>query len=162
MKAIVAIDQTASWKKIVEEVGKRRWPRDTSFRILTVLPPNNWKQFESPKSTEILREIFKMRRKAAENILREAREILSSKVVDCIVHTDLRQGSPRIEILDAAVDWMADKIILGAHGRSPNRLFPGSVSRSVAEHAQCSVELVPLKACDNAETHANSGHANTV
>jgi nucleotide-binding universal stress UspA family protein len=145
MKVIVAIDQTVYWKQVVQAVIERHWPHDTTFRVLTVMPALEWKDLDALESSEIFRELLKARQKTAEEILREARELLSKNIDDCSVHTELRQGSPRSEILDAAVEWMADKIMLGAHGHMPNRLFPGTVSRSVAQHAQCSVELIRLK-----------------
>jgi len=145
MKVIVAIDQTVNWKQVIEGVIKRRWQGDTEFRILTVVPPVEWQDIEALESSEILREILKMRRESAEHILAQAREMISSNVEHCSVHTDLREGSARSEILDSAIDWMADEIILGAHGHAPNRLFPATVSRSVAQHALCSVAFVRLK-----------------
>jgi nucleotide-binding universal stress UspA family protein len=145
MKVIIAIDQTVNWKFLIETVIKRHWPKDTSFRVLTVVPPLEWKDMEDLGSGEILQEIIKLRKKTAENILHEAREQLIQNITDCSVHTELRKGSPRDEILQAAASWMADKIILGAHGHAQNRLLPGAVSRSVALNALCSVELVRLK-----------------
>jgi len=162
MRVIIAIDQTNYWKQVVDAVIKRHWPKDTSFRVMTVLPLIEWKDVEGLGSSEILQEIIKMRHKAAENILHQAREQLIEKIADCSAHTDLRQGSPRGEILDAAVEWMADKIVLGAHGHAPNRLLPGAVSRSVAQHARCSVELIRLKTVSNMEGQPRHKQASTV
>ena len=59
------------------------------------------------------------------------------------VHVELEEGSAHDHILCAAIEWMANKIMVGAHGHSPNRLF-AIVPRTVAAHAPCSVELVRL------------------
>jgi len=145
MKVIVAIDQTENWKQVIDAVTKRRWPADTSFRILTVVAPEEWQDLEFADTNDILREIVKLRCLTAERILQAARQKLSEAFSDCTVHVELRKGSPRIEVLDAAVDWMPDKIVLGAHGHDCNRLLPATVSRAVAQYAKCSVELVRLK-----------------
>jgi|SRR5450432_1530850 nucleotide-binding universal stress UspA family protein len=52
-------------------------------------------------------------------------------------------GEPRAVILDTAKAWRADLIVLGSHWRRGlDRLLLGSVSESVAIHADCSVEVV--------------------
>jgi nucleotide-binding universal stress UspA family protein len=144
MKVIVAIDQSANWKQIVEAITKRRWHRDTSFKVLTVLEPMQWEK-SSPVSSEIAHEMALRRQKLASQVLLDARGIIEKNIRDCAVHVEVRTGSPRTEIVDAATDWMADKILIGAHGHSPNRLFSGSVSQAVAQHALCSVELIRLR-----------------
>jgi nucleotide-binding universal stress UspA family protein len=85
------------------------------------------------------------RRKRGEQILSSVRTMLIQSLTNSRVHTELREGAAASEILDAATAWMADKIVVGAHGASPNRLLPGSLSRSIARHAGCSVEIVRLK-----------------
>jgi nucleotide-binding universal stress UspA family protein len=57
--------------------------------------------------------------------------------------SELREGDPRDEILDAAEETAADMIVIGAHGRSSmGRLLFGSVSTSVLHHASCPVLVV--------------------
>ncbi|HEY9731787.1 MAG TPA: universal stress protein, partial [Drouetiella sp.] len=62
----------------------------------------------------------------------------------CVVHVEVRCGEPQNEIIYGAAEWMADRIIIGAHGNSPNRFF-NTVSKSVAKEGVCSVQLVRLK-----------------
>jgi nucleotide-binding universal stress UspA family protein len=60
-------------------------------------------------------------------------------------HTRLRDGDPRVEIIDHAAEWGADLIILGSHGRKGlNRFLMGSVAEFVSRHAYCSVEIVRI------------------
>jgi len=143
MKVIVAIDQSDNWKQVIDAVTKRRWHQDTSFRILTVIEPLQWERACIAES-EIAHEVGLRRQKHASQILLEAKKIIENTVSGASVHVELRQGSPRNEIVMAATDWMADKILVGAHGHAPNRLFSGSVSHAVAQNAQCSVELIRL------------------
>jgi len=143
MKVIIAIDRSVNWKQLIEAATIRRWHRDTAFKILTVLEPLQW---ETPViGTEIAHEVALRRQKLASQILLQARKIIQDKIPECTAHVELRQGSARIEIVNAASEWSADKILLGAHGHAPNRLFAGSVPQAVAQHALCSVELVRLR-----------------
>ena len=61
------------------------------------------------------------------------------------VVTDVEEGDPRARIIDNAVRWPADLIVLGSHGRTGLEYFRmGSVAESVARHSPCSVEIVRL------------------
>lgn len=147
MKVIIAIDQSFSWKQIIEAVLKQHWPENTCFKVLTVIEPTQWEEFGAHKWEELLKDVAKRRHDFASEILAQARKLLEDGVADCTVHTELRQGKARREIVDAAIEWMADKVILGAHGRASNRLMlPGTVPSSVAQNAHCTVELIRLKA----------------
>ena len=56
----------------------------------------------------------------------------------------VEDGSPAHRLVEAAVNWEADLIVVGTHGRSG--LGPplvGSVARAVLYHAPCSVLIVP-------------------
>jgi nucleotide-binding universal stress UspA family protein len=144
MKVIIAIDQTENWKQIIEAVINRPWPPDSIFRIVSVLEP-----IEEDAHTHGLSLIIKEARlhksQMADKILHEARTLLARCFPECIVYSEVRKGKAQEELVSAATNWMVDKIILGAHGRSANRLIPGTVSRFVAKHSPCSVELVRLK-----------------
>lgn len=52
-------------------------------------------------------------------------------------------GKPSTEIVKAAVEWPADLIVIGSHGRSGlDRLLSGSVAEEVMRHASCDVLIV--------------------
>jgi nucleotide-binding universal stress UspA family protein len=55
----------------------------------------------------------------------------------------VQEGEPRRVILDYAVAWAAELIVVGSHGKTGlDRLLLGSVSEHIARHATCSVEIV--------------------
>jgi nucleotide-binding universal stress UspA family protein len=55
----------------------------------------------------------------------------------------IREGDPRIKIVDAATEWPADFIFVGSHiFRNITRWLLGSVSKEVLREAHCSVEIV--------------------
>jgi len=143
MKVIIAVDESAYSKKVIEEVASRRWPADTAFKILSVVEPIKLEDADCDSWTQLAKEAFSRREKFADKICMEGRELLAEKHPDCNVHVEVRKGDPRHEIIEAAVDWMADKILIGAHGRDLcDRFVWGGVSRAVALKAPCSVEVV--------------------
>jgi nucleotide-binding universal stress UspA family protein len=51
-------------------------------------------------------------------------------------------GTPAEAVIQKAIDWQADLIVVGSHGRSAlGRLLLGSVSKRVATEAPCSVRV---------------------
>lgn len=73
----------------------------------------------------------------------EAKEIIREGCPDVALTTEIRQGSPGREIVEAARDWPADLIIVGSHGRGFwGRMLVGSTSDAVMHHAPCSVMIV--------------------
>lgn len=56
-------------------------------------------------------------------------------------------AGPKEHILNEAIGWGADLIVVGSHGRrASSRLLLGSVSEAVALHADCSVEIIRARA----------------
>jgi len=159
MKVIVAIDQTDYSRQIIDSLVKHSWPKDTAFKLITVIEPQQWEQ---PKWRQLAAEVFTQLEEAAINLLKKARSRLEEEVPDCTIHIEVRQGSAKDELLKAAIDWMPDKIVVGAHGHSPNRLL-GSVPRTLSRRAPCSVELVRLRKlppCKPSERVASTVRAN--
>ena len=87
--------------------------------------------------------VEKAARSRAADAIAEGREILSESALARIEHSEPLMGNPKAMILDEAAEWGADMIVVGSHGwRGVDRLMMGSVSESVALHAQCSVEVI--------------------
>ncbi|MFI5461518.1 MAG: universal stress protein, partial [Isosphaerales bacterium] len=56
----------------------------------------------------------------------------------------VEEGSPAHRLVEMAVSWQADLIVVGTHGQTGlKRLLFGSVARAVLYHAPCSVLIVP-------------------
>jgi nucleotide-binding universal stress UspA family protein len=85
--------------------------------------------------------------KAATDKLQNAGLKISCEVV---------RGDPSQRLLDAAIDWQADWIVVGARGLSGiERFLIGSVAADVAVRANCSVEVVRAPAIRFIETAVN-------
>jgi nucleotide-binding universal stress UspA family protein len=80
--------------------------------------------------------------KAHELVENAAARLRSARFEAC---TSVREGDPKMVILDCATEWRADLIVVGSHGRKGvTRFVLGSVSEAVARHAHCSVEIARL------------------
>lgn len=145
MKVIIAVDDSPMTETVITDAISRRWPKDTQFKILTVLEPLCVSSEENDYS-DCLVQVYDKRKSAAAKWCEKIRERLESQIKDAHVHFDVREGTAPAQIIDAAVEWSADKILIGAHGQNicPHNLV-GSVSRRVASHAPCSVEIIRAK-----------------
>jgi nucleotide-binding universal stress UspA family protein len=125
MHVILAIDDSPHSKEALETTIKQRWPENTEFRVLNVANGQH---------------------KYSVELCKNVRQKLITAMPDAIVHYEVRDGSVADEIINSAVEWNADKIIIGAHSKDicPHNLL-GSVSRDVVTHAPCSVEIVRVK-----------------
>ncbi|MBK8269112.1 MAG: universal stress protein [Planctomycetes bacterium] len=63
------------------------------------------------------------------------------------VKSEILVGQPFSEICRYAAGQACDLIVIGSHARGiVHRIFMGSVSKAVLEHASCPVLMVPLAA----------------
>lgn len=94
-------------------------------------------------SVRRLESIIETETKMAHELVKNAGERLRSAGFE--VSTSVREGDPKMVILDCAAEWAADLIIVGSHGRKGlTRFFLGSVSEAIARYAHCSVEIARL------------------
>jgi nucleotide-binding universal stress UspA family protein len=142
MKVIVAVDDSPYSKHLTDAIGHRHWPEDTQFRVLNVIEPINSELLKTLEPCE-RQEIVSRRKHHAETVCDKARHAIIESVPHASVHYEIREGDPRTQILESATDWQANRIMVGAKGRQvcPHYLL-GSVSRAIATHAGCSVEIV--------------------
>lgn len=143
MKVIVAIDDAHYSALVLNKICKRHWPQNVEFKILHVLDTPLAGEYGNGEWVELTALAQNARRQFAQKLASDARLKLMDSIPGAIVHFEIREGNPNAEIVDAAAQWEADKIIVGAHGRDwcPH-FFLGSVSKSVANHAPCSVEII--------------------
>lgn len=145
VRVMIAHDFSINWQHLIDAVAQYSWGADSEFKILSVLTPlqadmqreiqNSWQK--------TLGEIEDERRQRLEEICVSARDALREKIPDAPVHYEIRKGEAKSQIIDAAVDWHASKIIVGAKSRvGCDRFMIGSVANAVASHAPCSVEIV--------------------
>jgi nucleotide-binding universal stress UspA family protein len=145
MKVLAAIDDWPYSGQMIDSILKSHFPKNMKFRVVTVLEPLSfWSNGFGPSEfSTALTQIHERRQQAAKKLCEEVCHKLGNSTKCASVSYEVREGTASTEIVNAAVDWLADKIIIGAHdGDVCPRYLLGSVSRAVVDHAPCSVEIV--------------------
>ncbi len=149
MKVLLATDGSDCSVGAVHSVANRPWPAGTVIRVLSVeelMVADNQMTASSLSSmypASLLEELIKDAHDRASSAVQTAKEILVRGGMNVVNDHSTPLGEPRGVILDTARAWGADLIVLGSHGRRGlDHLLLGSVSESVAIHADCSVEVV--------------------
>ncbi len=143
MKVIIALDDSPYSTEVLTAVCKRKWPADTQFKILQILTPVDWQENGDSNWNSVIEEAQVRRLNSAQSHCAKARKQLEDSIANCTVHFEIKEGNAKTQIIDSALSWSADKIVLGAHGANVcPRFILGSISRAVAAHAPCSVEII--------------------
>ena len=142
-KLLIGFDGSPGSEMAVQAVTRRVWPKGTAARVVSV---------ENPGVLGSMTELSPQVRAAAvgAGFASQWAETIAEHAIDELkkagLDTDLevRTGHPRTALIEAADEWDADCIIVAPHcaGNSYERFLLGSVSASVAAHANCTVEIV--------------------
>jgi len=147
MKILLAVDGSACSEVATQEVAQRPWPPGSIIKIISVielppLPKPEASLFSNPYYIRLetrAQEQAQATTRLAVGLIRQQQqgEALT-------VSGETRPVSPPSQvILQLAETWGADMIVLGSHGqRGWKRDWLGSVSRTVAAQALCSVTIV--------------------
>jgi nucleotide-binding universal stress UspA family protein len=144
MKILLAVDGSEAGLVAVEETARTPWPEGSMVRIVSVtdipFPTQQWAMPMPTGSYEKLERSFEER--SAENTAQAMARFGEIAGAQTEMTARTLKGDPKIAILDEAERWGADLIVVGTHGyNAMERLWLGSVSRAVASHAKCSVEI---------------------
>ncbi len=141
MRILLAVDSITTMEVLVDEVGKRQWPRGTRARVVSVvedgdIPQEVWR--EAGYTAGAVR--LEMRRRG-EQIAPLAAGALQELGIQTEVA--IMRGDPGWLIPYEAREWSADLILIRAHNRvSLRHRMLGSVAESVVRSATCSVEVI--------------------
>jgi nucleotide-binding universal stress UspA family protein len=112
-------------------------PQETQVKILNVV------DLAIPIPTSYAAGFREESLKHGQGVVRGAEQVLSRAGYK--VQTSVEEGDPKSKIVDHAMSWNADLVVVGSHGRTGvERFLMGSVSAAVARHAPCSVEIVRI------------------
>lgn len=146
MKILLAIDGSPCSEAAVAEVARRPWPDDSQLRVVSVVePPAPLVAEPYMGATDYFAEVAQLKKKQADELLERAcaslREGAGTSRMG--ITSEAPTGSPKRTIVEEAEGWGADLIVVGSHGyHTWERMLLGSVSQSVAAHAECSVLIV--------------------
>jgi len=139
MKILLAIDDSKFSEAAAKSLAGQFPPQETEVRVLHVLEPIV--MTEAPQMSPGYYPELEDRIPQAHELVNRVSAMLSS--AGFRVTTSVAKGDARSIILEDAVEWHADLIVVGSHGRKGlERFFLGSVSEAVARHANCSVQIV--------------------
>lgn len=149
MRIQIATDGSEHADVAIQSFLARPWPKDSTVLVISVTglpfpmvmpyPPLLLvdQQSISPE------ELATAHAKQAQTIVDRASETLGKAGFS--VEKRIKHGDARVEIIQAAVDFRSDLIILGSHGRTGlSRWMLGSVAEYVVRHAPCSVEVARI------------------
>jgi nucleotide-binding universal stress UspA family protein len=153
MNVLVAIDDSVYSTACVRAVAERPWPRDTKLRVLSVTGvlaaaplPAETTGGGAPKLGSTLPLMAEQTRHVS--MIETARQV-AERGADALrargltTQLRVRDGTPASQIIEEAIEWPADLIVVGTRGRSAiKRILLGSVANYVVQHAPCSVEIV--------------------
>jgi nucleotide-binding universal stress UspA family protein len=140
MRILLATDGSEHSRPVLAALLERPWPKDTKVRVISVA--------ESPLSLGVYAGMGTNYDEWGEASTKHAQDVVNSTVDRIRAHGMaaeglIRHGDARTEIVEEAVHWRADVVLLGSHGRTGvTRWLVGSVAEHVARHAPCSVEIV--------------------
>jgi len=142
MRILLAIDGSRFSEATTKAVANRTPTKDTEVSVLHVVEPLS--AVVGDETRVYIPDIEAVRQaqlKRAKALVAWAADLL--RAADFQVTTLVEEGDPVTKIIDHAVAWKADVIVLGSRGlKGFERLLLGSVSEGVARHAPCTVEIV--------------------
>jgi nucleotide-binding universal stress UspA family protein len=144
MRILLAVDGSEPSLGAVEEAARTPWPEGSIVRIVSVTDiPYPTQQWAMPMPTSSYEEWERMfEERSVENTAQAVARFGEIAGARTKVTAKTLKGDPKIAILAEAERWGADLIFVGSHGYNAlERLWLGSVSRAVASHAKCSVEI---------------------
>jgi nucleotide-binding universal stress UspA family protein len=144
MKILLAVDGSEASLAAVEEAARTPWPEGSIVRVVSVtdipFPTQQWAMPMPTGSYEEWERIFEER--SVENTAQAMARFGEIAGAQTEMTAKTLKGDPKIAILDEAERWGADLIVVGTHGYNAlERFWLGSVSRALASHAKCSVEI---------------------
>lgn len=138
-RVLLATDGSAYSEAAARSISQRPWPKETQFRIVSVV--EQIIPAMDPYATETVGLMIEQNKKQCEEAVRSAYKLVAG--AGLAATTSVLAGSPKWRIIDDAKEWNADLVVLGSHGRRGlTRVLLGSVSEAVAMNAPCSVEVI--------------------
>lgn len=150
-RILVAADGSPRADAAIREVGRRRWPKNTQARVVSIVQPLVPAPTLMPElagTTYATETAFQVIDEADERERARLHQVAEAAGLN-LQHAGLNatavvlEGDPRNELVAEAERWHANTIFVGARGLGTmDRLLLGSVSTAVVTHAHCSVEIV--------------------
>lgn len=140
-RIVLAVDGSADSNKAMQFLARCPFRGPIRVTVITVWPRQRMELSGlslEPSERADLKELVKSK---GEELLRSVAAAASEAPYE--IETEWLQGDPASSILDAAVRYEAQMIVLGSRGmKAMKRFLLGSVSQKVLVHSTCSVLIV--------------------
>src|SRR5262245_11075870 len=139
MKILISYDGSSCADSALEDLLRAGLPRLAETAVLSVA--ELWMPVVESVGAGELRIVgaLLISLEKAESPAQRACERVQSYFLDWTMRPEARSGAPAGMIIERAVEWRPDLIVLGSHGRSAlGRFMLGSVSQEVVTEAHCS------------------------
>jgi nucleotide-binding universal stress UspA family protein len=142
MRILLAVDDSPCSQSAMEAVIRQNTPANTKVQVLHVVDPYyDLPMYDAYGPAIEVSRIKRDRLAQAQGMMNRTAEVIRAAGFE--VATIVEEGDPKKIIIDAAIAWNADLIVVGSHGRSGvDRFLLGSVSEAVARYAPCSIEII--------------------
>lgn len=140
VRIVIGVDGSPGSLAAVHAVAGRNWPRGSKARLVTSVMVHKLARARVNAPTGAESEIV-----TVQNEAHDIQQVLKSELVAAglDVSATVREGDPRIVLLDESERWSADVIFMGASGYEHlERYLLGIVTTSIATRAYCTVEVV--------------------
>lgn len=144
-RLFLAIDDSPFSEHVVERISSRPWKEGTSIMCVTAVPTLAEYMNEAQDTREIqaLEDFRNKQVGDAKEHLKRVCEVLTKKLPQALITCETLTGDPREVVVEYAKNWHADLIVSGCKGKGwVDRMLIGSVSEAIAEHSECSVEVI--------------------
>jgi nucleotide-binding universal stress UspA family protein len=142
MRILLAVEASKCSQAAVNEVATRSWPPGSEVEVLTVVHSRVPQMFDPVFFLYAAHEAsLQEERRHAPRLVDKTLRKIKRNPSNLQVTGRTLEGSPDKLIVREAEKWKADLIVLGCHGLM-HRFLMGSVSRAVAAHARCPVDIV--------------------
>lgn len=156
MKLLLAVDDSKGSAEAIKQISALFAPQTTEIKILHVLSPT---LYSTPPqmARAYVPELEELAKSVSFEVEHFAKKLRASGFA---VETLIETGDVRSTIIEFAVDWGADLIVVGAHEhRGLVRFLLGSVAESVVRDAGCSVLVIRPATTKLKPEHADREHA---
>lgn len=141
MRILLAIDDSKFSEAATQAVIAQARPQKDEVRVLHVVEP--LPAVYGGLEGGYVVTATKDQRSEAESLVMPTAQILRDAGFQ--VTTAIERGSAKSAIVDSAMQWPAELIFMGSHGRKGiDRFLMGSVAEGVIRHAPCSVQVVRI------------------
>ncbi len=149
MRVMIAVDWLENSPVLLGVIMKQPWWGNTEFLIVSVLPLAEGRKEDLPPQ---FKNESELNQSTAVNVLSKMVAQLKRTVPYCQVGSRLEYGDVCDQLVEAAILWGADLIVVGSHKRKKLREWVlGDVATAVLQRAPCSVEIVKIPKTESAD-----------